>query len=219
MHISPRWILAATAGATLLVSAPARAADPEYGKVISKVAIYNQVQVPQQQCTQQQVLVQQPNSGAGAVVGAVAGGVIGSAVGKGAGSAVATGVGAIAGAIMGDKAESNANPPRASTMQSCQTVQTTEQRFAGYDVTYEYMGRQYTSRVAHDPGERIALVVNVTPVDAIASTPPVVTTTQPVSTAPQVIYTAPPVVYQPAPAYWWPSVGINLGWGWGGRHR
>ncbi len=192
----------------------AQAADTAFGKVISKVAVYVQVQAPQQQCTQQEVLVKQPNSGTGAVVGALAGGVLGNALGKGAGNALATGVGVIAGAVAGDKVESNANPPQATSVQNCQTVQATENRFAGYDVTYEYMDQRYTARVAHDPGDAIALLVQVTPVDAL---PVAAATTAPA--APPVVYVQPPVIYRPAPVYVGPAIGLNLGWGWGWGRR
>jgi len=36
----------------------------------------------------------------------------------------------------------------------------------GYDVTYEYVGREDVTRMPYDPGERILVRVDVTPVEA-----------------------------------------------------
>ena len=38
-----------------------------------------------------------------------------------------------------------------------------EERVDGYDVTYEYAGREYVTRMPYDPGERIRIRVDVTP--------------------------------------------------------
>jgi uncharacterized protein YcfJ len=207
-----------TAAAPQNAPATAPPANLVYGKVISKIAVYMQVQVPQQQCVNQQQWVQRPNSGAGAVTGAVLGGLLGNAVGGGAGKA------------LGDQAEANANPPQATTVQSCQMVNTTQQQFVGYDVTYEYQGQQYSARLASDPGNQVALRVQLTPDDATVITPvaPVATTpayTTPVTTTttttvnPPLVYSSPTVIYAPPPVYWWPFIGLHFDWGWfGGGH-
>ena len=39
------------------------------------------------------------------------------------------------------------------------------ERIEGYDVTYEYAGREYVTRMPYDPGERIRVRVDVTPAD------------------------------------------------------
>src|SRR5665647_2419223 len=51
----------------------------DYGRVISAMPILQQVSTPRQVCTTEQVNVQQPKSGAGAVMGAIAGGAMGNA--------------------------------------------------------------------------------------------------------------------------------------------
>lgn len=205
------------------------AAEVEYGKVVSKAAVYVQVAVPQRQCVNQQQTYQPPPSGAGAVLGAVTGGVVGNAMGNGAGKAVATGLGVLAGAVVGNKVEADATPPAVATVQSCQLVTHNENHFVGYDITYDYRGQRYTARVPTDPGDRIALSVNVAPASTVAEQQPVYTppppaapvvTTAPtvVYAAPQVVYAEPPVIYGP-PAYWGPRIGVGFGWGWGGyRH-
>lgn len=38
-----------------------------------------------------------------------------------------------------------------------------EERIDGYDVTYEYAGREYVTRLPYDPGERLRVRVDVTP--------------------------------------------------------
>ncbi|MEI8031503.1 MAG: hypothetical protein WCH35_17145, partial [Comamonadaceae bacterium] len=62
----------------------------EVGQVISSTPIMQQVGVPRQVCTTEQVAVQQPKSGAGALMGAIAGGAMGNAVGGGNGKTAAT---------------------------------------------------------------------------------------------------------------------------------
>ena len=63
----------------LAVGLPAQA--QEVGNVISRTAVYQQVSVPRQVCTQTQVNVPGQTSGAGAAMGAIAGGAIGNAIG------------------------------------------------------------------------------------------------------------------------------------------
>lgn len=55
----------------------------EMGRVISATPMVEQVGVPRQVCFTEQIAVQQPKIGAGAVMGAVAGGAMGNAVGGG----------------------------------------------------------------------------------------------------------------------------------------
>jgi uncharacterized protein YcfJ len=210
------------------LSAPALAA--EYGTVVSSTPVYGAVSVPERQCFDQQQFVRQPQTGAGALIGALVGGGAGNAIGAGAGRAAATGIGAVAGALIGDQAEANATPPVATTVRQCQTVSRLENRLIGYDVVYDYNGRRYAARLPNDPGDRIALNVNVAPADAI---PPAAATTPlpppvyqpPPVYAPAPVYTAPPVVYAPAPYYYYgapayvgPSIGFVIGGQWGHRH-
>ena len=50
----------------------------EVGKVISSTPVIQQVAVPRQVCTTDQVVVQGQKSGAGAAMGAIAGGAVGN---------------------------------------------------------------------------------------------------------------------------------------------
>ena len=66
------------------------ASAEEVGRVISSTPVVQQVAVPRQVCSDQPMAVQQPNSGAGAVVGGIAGGALGNTIGHGSGRAAAT---------------------------------------------------------------------------------------------------------------------------------
>lgn len=150
---------------TLLLSAvlcsSGLALAQEQGRVISSTPIIQQVSVPRQVCTTEQVTVQQPKSGAGAIVGAIAGGAMGNAVGGGSGKAAATVLGLIGGAALGDAIEGG---PAAQTqnVQRCRMQTFYEPRTVAYNVTYEYAGKQYAVQMPYDPGPSIQL--QITPV-------------------------------------------------------
>jgi uncharacterized protein YcfJ len=134
----------------------------EVGQVITRTPLYQQVTVPRQVCTQTQVTTPGQTSGAGAAMGAIAGGAIGNAMGKGEGRAIATMIGVIGGAIAGDKVEGPASA-QAQTQQTCTTQQVYENRLMGYNVVYEFNGKQYTVQWPKDPGPTIKL--QITPVN------------------------------------------------------
>lgn len=90
----------------------------EVGRVISSQPILQQVAIPRQVCSTEQVSVQPQKSGAGAVMGAIAGGAMGNAVGRGAGNAAATVLGIVGGAIVGDRIEGSP-APQMQTVQNC----------------------------------------------------------------------------------------------------
>ena len=71
----------------LLAGAGPVFAVEEVGRVISSTPVIQQVAVPRQVCNNQPMVVQQPNSGAGAVLGAIAGGLLGNQIGHGGGRA------------------------------------------------------------------------------------------------------------------------------------
>ncbi|NDC60449.1 MAG: glycine zipper 2TM domain-containing protein [Betaproteobacteria bacterium] len=139
----------------------------EVGRVISSTPIIQQVAVPRQICSQQQVAVPAQKSGAGAAMGAIAGGAIGNTIGKGEGNALATAIGMFGGAILGNKIEGNPTP-EIRNVQSCTTQNFYENRAVSYHVLYEYAGKQYTVQMPHDPGPTVRL--QITPV--ISNIPP-----------------------------------------------
>jgi uncharacterized protein YcfJ len=203
-----------TLATTILLATASLAQAQEVGQVISRTALYQQVAVPRQTCSQTPVAVQNPSSGAGALIGAIAGGAVGSQIGGGSGQALATMVGVIGGSMMGDRIENPGTQVHNQT--TCTTQNFMENRLVGYTVVYEYAGKQHTVQLPQDPGPTIQL--QVTPVAAVQPLPlaPVVATAAPT------VVTQPSVVYVPTPVYRsYPPVftHINLGWGWGGGHR
>lgn len=130
----------------------------EQGRVLSATPIIQQVGVPQQVCGNETVYSGSRNSGAGAVMGAIAGGAAGNAIGKGSGRAAATALGVIGGAVLGNQIEGSGRP-QYDTVQRCTTETYFENRTVGYNVVYEYAGRQYTTRTQYDPGEWIPVTV------------------------------------------------------------
>jgi uncharacterized protein YcfJ len=211
---TPRTIptLLAFAGASLALAAlPVQAQD--VARVISSVAVIQQVAVPRQVCSTQQVMVEQPRSGAGALLGAVAGGATGNAIGDGSGRAAATAIGIIGGAILGNRIEGSPGT-RMQDQTTCSTQTFYENRTIGYNVTYEYAGRQYQVQLPQDPGPTIR--VQVTPM-----TPTRVM--QAPSAEPVEVYATGPVVVQrvavvrPAPVIY-TQLGFYGGYsGYGGH--
>ncbi|HWP12875.1 MAG TPA: glycine zipper 2TM domain-containing protein, partial [Ramlibacter sp.] len=124
----------------------------EVGRVLSSTPVVQQVAVPREVCNYQPMAVQRPNSGAGGLVGALAGGAIGNQIGHGEGRAVATLLGVVGGALLGNQIESNNNAAQVQNVQSCTTQTYYENRTVGYNVVYEYAGRQYNVQMPNDPG-------------------------------------------------------------------
>lgn len=201
----------------------------EVGNVISRTPVYQQVSVPRQVCTQTQVSVPGQTSGAGALMGAVAGGAIGNSMGKGEGRALATMIGVIGGALAGDKVE-GPQAAQTQTQQTCTTQQIYENRLMGYNVVYEFAGKQYTVQLPKDPGPTIKL--QITPISAAPSDNPgyevtamaepsntSIITQQIYTAAPQTVYVqgayARPYGYSPYPVF----THVNLDIGAAPRYR
>jgi len=96
---------------------------------------------------------------AGAAIGAVVGGVIGHQVGSGSGQDAATIAGAAAGGYAGSKIQKKIQEGNTETVieTRCATVYDSERVPAGFDVTYEFEGRQATVRMDEAPGERLPM--------------------------------------------------------------
>jgi len=194
----------------------------EVGRVLSSTPVVQQISVPRQVCSTQQVAVEPQKSGAGALLGAIAGGVMGNAIGHGGGRAAATALGLFGGAVVGDRVEGGGTP-QYQNVQNCSTQNFYENRTVAYNVVYEYNGRQYNVQLAQDPGPTIPL--QVTPVGSNAQ-PPVQAPVQTISSTPYVVqqpvYVTQPMWYQATPyvrPYTPVSVDLNLGYVWGGGYR
>ena len=120
--------------------------------------------------------------GAGTVLGAIIGGVVGHQFGGSSGGRdVGTGVGVVIGGLVGNQIE-NSPPytasapgyapqaqgsarvdyvPETRTVQRCRTVYDTRDEVTGYNVAYRYQGRDYTTRMAYDPGSTMRVQVNL----------------------------------------------------------
>ncbi len=192
--------LLALGAAGLAFVAPALHAQ-ETARVLSSIPVIQQVAVPRQVCTTQQVMVEQPKSGAGAALGAIAGGAVGNQIGRAEGRALATIAGVVGGAMLGNHIEGQPQG-RLQDQTTCSTQTVYENRTVGYDVTYEYAGRQYKVQAPQDPGPYLR--VQVTPVLPPPSAPaPVGVPARPISAAPAAVFVAeaPAVYVQPA-AVW-----------------
>lgn len=149
-------------------SVSAAAEFEDTARVLSATPQYEQINQPHQECRTEYVPVQQQKQRglAGVLIGGAAGGILGNQVGKGNGRTAATAIGAVTGAIVGDRIENSGNNESTTSEQAvrnCRTVDRWETRANGYAVTYEYRGRQYTSVMPNDPGERLRLHVSLTP--------------------------------------------------------
>lgn len=188
----------------------------ELGQVISSTAVLQQVAIPRQVCSVEQVAVERPKSGAGAVMGAVAGGALGNAVGSGGGRAAATVIGILGGAMMGDRIEGTPQA-QVQNVERCNTQTFYENRAVAYDVVYEYAGKRYSVQMPNDPGPTIQLQVTPVGMSNPAPTSPIY------EVQPTYGVMAPPVYpgYYNRPYY--PPAVIELDYryrdGYRGRHR
>ena len=153
--------------ATWALSAVSAVWADDMGRVLSSTPVVQQVTVPRRLCTMEQVNVQGPNSGAGALIGAITGGALGNAaVGHGQGRAAATAIGMVGGALIGDRFEGPA-PVRTENVQRCSVQNFSENRVVAYNVVYEFGGSQYSVQMPNDPGPTIA--VQVSPAGSLQS--------------------------------------------------
>jgi uncharacterized protein YcfJ len=191
----------------------------DVGRVISSTPVVQQVGQPRNVCTTEQVSVEQPKSGAGALMGGLAGGAMGNAIGGGSGKAAATMIGILGGSIVGDSIEGQ---PMAKTqnVQRCTTQTFYENRTVAYNVVYEFAGKQYSVQMINNPGPTIQLQISLVGATKQGVPPKVATTYQ------EPAYTQSSTVAVPQEAYpvyvqrpYYPPISLNLGYGyWGGGY-
>ncbi|MBQ0133274.1 MAG: hypothetical protein KBT18_14175 [Comamonas sp.] len=142
----------------------------EQARVLSAIPVMQQVGIPQQFCEDAQVAAGPRTNGTGAVIGAIIGGIAGNALGQGAhrgprghyyGSTrgPSTVVGALAGGVIGNVIEGSNRQGGYETVRRCTNETVYENQTVGYDVTYEYAGRRYTTRLDYDPGQWMPIQV------------------------------------------------------------
>jgi hypothetical protein len=127
--------------------------------------------------------------------------LIGSQFGGRDSRGIATMAGVIGGAVIGDRAETQHNTTLPSTTCTTQTVY--ENRLVGYNVVYEYAGKQYQVQLPQDPGPTISL--QVTPVGTARAEPhfnsQTITSGPTSAAAPVTVIQESRVVYVPTPVY------------------
>lgn len=130
------------------------------------------VETPRRECYDQVRTVElrprisDPEVGGRTLIGGIIGGVIGHQFGSGRGRDAATVAGVLVGANVGyDAAARKYSEVREEVVERCQIryESTYEERIDGYRVTYEYNGREYTTRLPYDPGEKMRVRVAVAP--------------------------------------------------------
>ena len=113
----------------------------------------------------------------------------------------------IGGAVLGNQIEGG--QPQYQNVQRCTTETYYENRTVGYDVVYEYAGRQYNTRTQYDPGRWIPVSVQPATGQSYSN--------QPDPYASQGVYSQPGVVtstypqqpvYQQQPTYVTPPVTV-----------
>lgn len=150
--------------------------DDGYADVRNVHPIVEKVSTPRKVCEDVTVRRAAPGSDnhvVGTVVGAAVGGLLGNQVGRGKGRKAATVAGAVGGGVVGHEVGVRHDAKRTTTTTEtrCRTVNDSSDKVTGYDVTYEYHGRSYTTRMDHDPGPRVQVQASVTPVDTPVAAP------------------------------------------------
>lgn len=161
-------------GASMLmmsaITLPAAADDVYYdtARVIAVTPQMERINTPRQECHTEYTRDSYYSSGdrdiGGAIIGGIAGGLIGSQIGKGSGRVAGAAVGAATGAIVGDRID---NSDRRSygtrPVERCVMVDNWQTVPRDYLVTYRFHGRDYTTTLPNDPGNRIRVRVAVVP--------------------------------------------------------
>jgi uncharacterized protein YcfJ len=128
---------------------------------------------PERECWEEEVYYSaddnhRDNTARNMIIGGVLGGALGHNIGRHSDSAK------IAGAVIGSAIGYDASQRhhgkrkfRRGAEERCHTVyeNSSRERLDGYRVTYRYHGQTFTTRMDHDPGDRIRLRVRLTPLD------------------------------------------------------
>lgn len=154
-----------------------RASDADFADVLHVEPISRRVRVsePVRECWQETRPVSEGpfsyNHVKGTLFGSALGTVVGNQIGHGRGKDVARVAGALIGGAIGHNVsvdrqrQLRGSPLRTEERCEVRYRDSFVDRIDGYDVTYEYAGREYVTQLPYDPGERIRVRVDVTPVD------------------------------------------------------
>lgn len=152
----------------------------DFANVTHVAPIYKTIKqsVPQERCWVESVREEhrphRNNATTSTIIGGVVGGVIGNEVGHGRGNKR---IGAVVGSLLGmsianDIAHANSSHTSQNNRVSyhdvrrCEVTEHIETKriVDGYNVSYNYQGGSYTTRMDTHPGKRIKVMVNVQPV-------------------------------------------------------
>ena len=159
------------------LAVPTFAADyADTAEVVNTVPVYGSINEPRQQCWTETVTTYQeaPRHYGGTLLGGITGGLIGSTIGDGNGRIAAAAVGAAIGALVGNRADERRNYSTAvpQQVQRCQNVDNYRQGITGYQVTYNYNGRNSTVILPYDPGPRVDIGISVAGAGSNSVVPP-----------------------------------------------
>ncbi len=161
-------------------------------RVIAATPIYDRVALPRRECRLEPTTVYEerrlvrpeearaPSAGIGpgAVLGAIVGGVIGHQFGNSTGGRDhGTAAGAVIGGLVGNSIEKDTDAgyrragrdvivertPVTRDVERCETTSETSELIVGYEVRYEYNGREFRTNMPYDPGPEMAVNVEVRP--------------------------------------------------------
>ena len=180
----------AIASICTVAGAPALASETftDRARVVSVRPVHDRIPVTREECWNdvqrgyEERRVTRSDTGAaigpGTVLGAIVGGVAGHQVGSGRGNDAATAAGAVIGGLIGnqvDRDQGRVAPggrysevervPVERSVERCRTVQEVREATLGYDVRYEYGGRQFSTRLDRDPGRALRVNVSIVPVE------------------------------------------------------
>lgn len=143
-------------------------------RVVEVTPVYRIVQVstPRRECRDEQRVhhaAVYDDSATPTILGGLMGGVVGSRFGGGKGRDVATVAGVLLGASLANDLRRNRyqGDSYVTSEAVCREVSlySEHEELDGYQVRYRYQGKTYSTRTDHDPGKRIRVHVQVTPVD------------------------------------------------------
>lgn len=164
-------------------------------RVVSVVPITERIPVSREECwndrvrTYEERRVTRTDTGApigpGTVLGAIVGGVVGHQFGNSSGGRDrGTAAGAVVGGLIGnqvDRDQGNVRPgeritevervPVDRSVERCRMVEEVREARVGFDVRYEYAGRQFETRMPQDPGRFVRVDVDVRPVETFPERP------------------------------------------------
>jgi uncharacterized protein YcfJ len=189
-------VLAVASLASALAPAAYADAFPDNARVISSRPVIEQIPIAREECYNDRVRgyeerrVVRSDTGAaigpGTVLGAIIGGVAGHQFGNSSGGRDrGTAAGAIVGGLVGNQVDRDRGVvgdrretvevervPVERNVERCRTVNEMREATVGYDVRYEYRGRQFNARMPFNPGPNLQVRVDVQPAEDMPPPPP-----------------------------------------------